>query len=93
MDDSTRRKYRTMLKQLLAYAAERGFLNLNQFSVEELAAFRGTWKDGLRSSAKKLERVRGFFRLAHDREWVAKNPGSKLKPPVGSSKPAIHDRY
>ena len=88
MDDSTRRKYRTMLKQLRAYAAERGFLYLNHFSVEALTAFRGTWKDGLRSGAKKLERVRGFFRFAHEREWVAKNPASKLKPPVGSSKPA-----
>jgi integrase/recombinase XerD len=88
MDDSTRRKYRTMLKQLRAYAAERGFLYLNHFSVEALTAFRGTWKDELRSGAKKLERVRGFFRFAHEREWVPKNPASKLKPPVGSSKPA-----
>jgi site-specific recombinase XerD len=63
MDDSTRRKYRTMLKQLRAYAAERGFVQVNQFTVEELTKFRGTWKDGLRSGAKKLERVRGFFRF------------------------------
>ena len=88
MDDSTRRKYRTMLKQLRAYADERGFVQLNQFTVEELTKFRGTWKDGLRSGAKKLERVRGFFRFAHDRDWIARNPAAKLKPPVGSSKPA-----
>ena len=88
MDDSTRRKYRTMLKQLRAYADERGFVQLNQFTVEELTKFRGTWKDGLRSGAKKLERVRGFFRFAHEREWIATNPAAKLKPPVGSSKAA-----
>lgn len=88
MDESTRRKYRTMLKQLRAYADELGFRYLNQFSVEELTKFRATWKDGLRSGAKKLERVRAVFRFAQEREWILQNPASKLKPPIGSSKPA-----
>ena len=84
MDESTRRKYRTMLKQLRAYAEEFGFRYLSQFSVEELTKFRATWKDGLRSGAKKLERVRAVFRFAQEREWIPLNPASKLKPPVGS---------
>jgi len=88
MDESTRRKYRTMLKQLGAYADEVGFRYLNQFNVEELTKFRATWKDGLRSGAKKLERVRAVFRFAQEREWILQNPASKLKPPIGSSKPA-----
>jgi hypothetical protein len=46
MDESTRRKYRTMLKQLQAYTDEFGFRYLSQFSVEELTKFRATWKDG-----------------------------------------------
>jgi len=88
MDESTRRKYRTMLKQLRAYADQFGFRYLNQFSVDELTKFRATWKDGLRSGAKKLERVRAVFRFAQEREWILQNPASKLKPPIGSSKPA-----
>jgi len=88
MDESTRRKYRTMLKQLRAYADGMGFRYLNQFTVDELTRFRASWKDGLRSGAKKLERVRAVFRFAHEREWIPKNPAAKLKPPVGSSKPA-----
>jgi integrase len=88
MDESTRRKYRTMLKQLRAYADEFGFRYLNQFTVDELTKFRATWKDGLRSGAKKLERVRAVFRFAQEREWIPQNPASKLKPPIGSSKPA-----
>jgi len=88
MDESTRRKYRTMLKQLRAYSDEMGFRYLNQFTVDELTKFRASWKDGLRSGAKKLERVRAVFRFAHEREWIPKNPAAKLKPPVGSSKPA-----
>ncbi|MDQ6700489.1 MAG: site-specific integrase [Acidobacteriota bacterium] len=64
MGESTRRKYRTMLKQLRAFAEEFGFRYLNQFSVDELTKFRATRKDGLRSVAKKLERVRAVFRFA-----------------------------
>lgn len=39
MDESTRRKYRTMLKQLNAYANEFGFLYLTQFTVDERLSF------------------------------------------------------
>jgi integrase len=88
MDESTRRKYRTMLKQLRAYADEFGFRYLTQLTVDELTKFRSSWKDGMRSGAKKLERVRAFFRFAQEREWILMNPASKLKPPIGSSKPA-----
>ncbi len=88
MDEARRRKYCTMLKQLRACADQFGFRYLNQFGVEELTKFRATWKDGLRSGAKKLERVRAVFRFAQEREWILHNPASKLKPPIGSSKPA-----
>jgi integrase len=88
MDESTRRKYRTMLKQLRAYADHCGFLYLNQFDVDEVTKFRATWKDDIRSSAKKLERVKMFFRFAEDRGWIPVNPASRLKPPIGASKPA-----
>ena len=88
MDDETRRKYRTMLTQLRRYADELGFRHLTQFTVDEITRFRATWSDGIRSSAKKLERVKMFFRFAQDREWILQNPASKLKPPIGSSKPA-----
>ena len=88
MDESTRRKYRTMLKQLQNYAATRGFKVLEQFDVDSVTRFRATWRDGIRSSAKKLERVKMFFRFAHEREWIQSNPAAKLKPPIGSSKPA-----
>jgi len=88
MDEATRRKYRTMLKQLRSYADEFGFRFLSQFNVEELTKFRATWNDGIRSSAKKLERIRMFFRFAQEREWIPQNPAAKLKPPIGSSKPA-----
>lgn len=88
MDESTRRKYRTMLKQMRGYADDRGFRFLREFDVDGVTKFRATWKDGIRSSAKKLERVRMFFRFACDREWISQNPAAKLKPPIGSSKPA-----
>ena len=51
-------------------------------------SFAPPGRTGLRSGAKKLERVRAVFRFALEREWIPQNPASKLKPPIGSSKPA-----
>ena len=39
------------------------------------------WKDGPRSSAKKLERLRSFLRFAQRRDWIVKNPACDLKAP------------
>ena len=78
---STISKYRLLFKQLGIFAQNRGFRYLTELSVEGLGEFRSSWKDGPRSSAKKLERLRAFFRFAQDRDWVTKNPASKLKAP------------
>ncbi len=39
------------------------------------------WKDGPRSSAKKLERLRAFFRFGMKRKWTTENPAGELKAP------------
>jgi len=78
---STISKYRLLFKQLGNFAQNRGLRYLTELSLERLGEFRSSWKDGPRSSAKKLERLRTFFRFAQDRDWVTKNPASKLKAP------------
>ena len=61
MDEATRRKYRTMLKQLQGYADEFGFRYLSQFTVEELTKFRGSWKERVPLRRKETgARPRGF---------------------------------
>jgi hypothetical protein len=79
--DQTIRKYKLLQRQMKAYGAEFGLKMLAQFDLDVLSKFRATWKDGPRTAGKKLERLRTFFRFAHDRQWVESNPAVKIKLP------------
>jgi integrase/recombinase XerD len=79
--DSTVRKYKLLHRQMEAYAKTVGLRFLTEFDLPAVSAFRAGWKDGPRSSAKKLERLRAFFRFAQRRKWVAENPATELKAP------------
>jgi integrase/recombinase XerD len=79
--DSTVRKYKLLNRQMEDFAKERGFRFLIEFDLPAVSQFRAEWKDGPRSSAKKLERLRAFFRFAQNRKWIAENPAADLKAP------------
>jgi integrase/recombinase XerD len=79
--EATVYKYRLLFKQMAAFSVERGLRYLTELDLQMLGEFRAGWKDGPRSSAKKLERLRAFFRFAQKRDWVTKNPASDLKTP------------
>jgi len=78
--EATINKYRLLFKQLAAFS-QRGLRYLAELDLQMLDDFCFGWKDGPRSSAKKLERLRAFFRFAQKRNWVLKNPASDLKAP------------
>jgi integrase/recombinase XerD len=81
LKESTIGKYRLLFKQIGDFAQKRGLRYLKELDLVMLDEFRAGWKDGARSSAKKLERLRAFFRFAQDREWVGKNPAARLRAP------------
>src|ERR1700732_2439454 len=81
LHSSTIRKYKLLGRQLKEFAQNSGFRFLNELDLIAVGRFRSQWKDGPRSSAKKLERLRAFFRFAQDRKWMQENPGSRLKSP------------
>jgi integrase/recombinase XerD len=81
LHDSTIRKYKLLNRQMDAYAQRVGFRFLAEFDLSAVSQFRSTWKDGQRSSAKKLERLRAFFRFAQKRKWISENPATDLKAP------------
>ena len=79
---------------MTAYAEHRGLTLLSQFNLDTLGGFRATWKDGPRTAAKKLERLRAFFRFCFDRQFVESNPATKIKLPkvsVCSTMPLSHE--
>jgi integrase/recombinase XerD len=89
LSHQTVRKYKLLQHQMKAYGLERGLVMLAQFDLDTLSKFRATWKDGPRTAGKKLERLRAFFRFAHDRQWVESNPTTRIKLPKVSICPTM----
>jgi integrase len=85
---ATLKKYKTFVKQLMAYADSRGYVMLDQFTINDMDRFYAWWKDGVRAKAKKLERLKAFVRFCLKRKWIAENITEDLDPPEGSSVPA-----
>ena len=86
---STLRKYKTFTKQLRAYADNKGYVMLDQFTAPDIDVFYANWKMGARAKGKALGTLRSFFRFCLNREWLTKNPvTSDLKPPLGANRVA-----
>ena len=66
---------------LIMFAATRGYEFLNEFTPDTVMEFRQVWKDRGLSKVKKSERLKSFFRYAHDVGWLTTNPARSLKPP------------
>ncbi|SRR6266852_3690560 len=89
LHDSTIRKYKLLKRQMEDYGQRNGFQFIDEFDLPSVSRFRTEWKDGPRSSAKKLERLRAFFRFAQKRKWVPENPASDLKAPKITLRPTM----
>jgi integrase/recombinase XerD len=89
LSDSTIRKYTLLERQMKEFAEATELHSLPEFDLDTLSKFRATWKDGSRTAAKKLERLRALFRYAHERRWVESNPASLLKAPRVSIVPTM----
>jgi integrase len=81
LNESTIYKYKLLFKQIVNFAENRGLRYLKELDLEILDAFRSEWKDGPRSSLKKLERLRAFLRFCERRKWIDENPAADLKAP------------
>ncbi|HEX4004138.1 MAG TPA: tyrosine-type recombinase/integrase [Candidatus Acidoferrales bacterium] len=89
LHSSTIRKYKLLDRQTKSYAQSHGFRFLDELDLNALSQFRSTWKDGPRSSAKKLERLRSFLRFALRRKWILENYAADLKAPKVVLRPTM----
>ena len=89
LNAATLYKYRLLFRQLDSFAEEHNLERLKQLDLDTLALFRETWKDGPRSSLKKLERLRAFLRFTEKRKWIDHNPATELKAPKVPNKPTM----
>jgi site-specific recombinase XerD len=68
-------------KRLVPWAEAQQIRYVSQLDVERLRRFRETWADGAVSVAKKLERLRTFFRFANESGWIDRNPAKLIRSP------------
>ena len=89
LNESTIYKYSLLFKQLGNFAQKGGLRYLKELELTTLDEFRSEWKDGPRSSLKKLERLRAFLRFCERRKWIDNNPATDLKAPKIQNKPTM----
>lgn len=89
LNDSTLYKYRLLFRHLDDFAKTYRLEFLTQLDLDTLATFRATWKEGPRTSLKKLERLTAFMRFAEKRKWIDDNPAIELKAPKVPNKPTM----
>jgi hypothetical protein len=85
---ATLRKYKTFVKQFHDFAAEKGYVMIDQIQLTDMDQFYSRWKDGIRAKAKKLERLKGFLNFCDKRKWILENPAADLEAPVGAGSAA-----
>jgi len=82
-------KYSLLVRQIKAFAADRGVRYLAEFDLNLLRDFRGTWKNRNLSAKKKLEHLRGFFRFCVRGGALTANPATGLDAPIVKQPPTL----
>jgi integrase len=83
----TLRKYKTLARQITAFAEAKGYIMLDQITPADIDVFYANWQLGARTQSRKLSLLKSFFRFCVNREWIPKTPvSSDIKPPVGANR-------
>lgn len=54
---------------------------IDALTADDIAKIREKWELKPSTAAKKLERLKSFFRFCENRKWLAENPAKGLRPP------------
>ena len=81
LEDSSRLRYRRILRRLEEFCAARSIQAMNDLSLEELDRFRRSRKLARTTSARELQVLRQFFSFCVERKWTRENWAKKIKSP------------
>jgi len=76
---NTQKKYRLLMAKLKAFAAERGYVAIDQWKPIDVRDFRLSWKVSPRSAAKGMTTIKTFFEFCLANEWITRNPARLVK--------------
>ena len=78
----TLKLYKILLRQLNAFAQQRGYSFLKQLGVVQTRDFRNSWTTySPRTAGKHIERLKRFFNFCVENHWLDASPAKPLKPP------------
>ena len=86
---ATMYKYELLSREMREFARKRRVVALWELTLDALETFQSEWKLGQLSSAKKLERLKAFFRAAHIRRWIDEDPASAMQGPKVVLRPTL----
>jgi integrase/recombinase XerD len=86
LSTDTLNKYRLMFREMTAFFGKK---DLRSISVDDLSAYRSSWKMAPITSLKKLERLKAFFGFCKARGWVKENRAVFLKTPKATFTPTL----
>jgi integrase len=79
-------KYKLLFAELTGRLGER---TVGSITEDDLRGYRESWKLSPISASKKLERLRTFFKFAHENNWAQTNPAKGIKPPKVKQAPTL----
>jgi integrase/recombinase XerD len=82
LKSATVAKYNLLFTRFQTWAASEGLEYFDQFDLDALRRFRGTWSYKNFALRNQTERLRSLFAFAHDSGWVQVNVAKKLKAPA-----------
>jgi integrase len=89
LSSSTIYKHKQLQRQMCSFAQRHSLRFLKEFSLDLLEEFQGQWAEGALARSKKVERLRGFFRVAVSRGWLTHNPSKDLQGPEVKPRPTL----
>lgn len=94
LSKSTLKKYRAMLvsracESLTVYAEACGIEPIRSVDIRAVTAWRAKWEDAPITQAKKLERLKVFFRWCVDHGYMEASPAAAVKAPKVRQVPTL----
>ena len=89
LSESTQNGYRSLFRQLQAFAKGKELVNLGDLDSRQVRAWREGWTVKPSTHETRLKLLSAFFRYAKNEGWIKESPIVNLKAPRRTSSPTL----
>ena len=86
---SSRANYKTLFRQLGAFARDRGLVAMGEIDTNAVRQWREEWTCAYSTQRQRLTMLKVFFSFAEAQGWISKSPLSGIRPPKSDSLPTM----